>query len=49
MIRISGDKLVGFYVGENNRTVPGNGYGHLNWNEIFDALKEVNYQGRIVA
>ena len=48
-IRTAGDKLVGFHVGENNRTVPGNGYGHLNWNEIFDALKEVNYQGRIVA
>lgn len=48
-IRTVGDKLVGFHVGENNRTVPGNGYGHLNWNEIFDALKEVNYQGRIVA
>ena len=48
-IRIAGDKLVGFHVGENNRTVPGNGYGHINWKEIFDALKEVNYQGRIVA
>lgn len=48
-IRTAGDKLVGFHVGENNRTVPGNGYGHLNWNEIFAALKEVNYQGRIVA
>ena len=48
-IRTAGDKLVGFHVGENNRTVPGNGYGHINWKEIFDALKEVDYQGRIVA
>lgn len=46
-IRLVGDKLIGFHVGENNRTAPGR--GHLNWDEIFDALKEVNYQGRLVA
>lgn len=46
-IRCAGDKLVGFHVGENNRTAPGR--GHLDWDEIFTALKDVNYKGRIVA
>ena len=46
-IRLAGDKLIGFHVGENNRTAPGR--GHLDWDEIFDALKDVNYQGRLVA
>ena len=46
-IRIAGDKLVGLHVGENNRSVPGR--GHLNWDEIYSALKEVNFKGRIVA
>lgn len=46
-IRTAGDKLVGFHVGENNRTAPGR--GHLDWDEIFTALKDVNYSGRIVA
>ncbi len=46
-IRTAGDKLVGFHVGENNRSVPGR--GHLDWDEIFKALKDVNYTGRIVA
>lgn len=46
-IRTAGDKLVGFHVGENNRSVPGR--GHLDWDEIFGALKDVDYKGRIVA
>ncbi len=46
-IRTAGDKLVGFHVGENNRSVPGR--GHLDWDEIFKALKDVDYKGRIVA
>lgn len=46
-IRTAGDKLVGLHVGENNRSVPGR--GHLNWDEIFGALKEVGFNGRIVA
>ncbi len=46
-IRTAGKKLVGLHVGENNRTAPGR--GHLNWSEIFSALKEVNFEGRIVA
>ncbi|MBQ8684029.1 MAG: sugar phosphate isomerase/epimerase [Clostridia bacterium] len=48
-IRLVGDKLVGFHVGENNRTCPGCGKGHLDWDEIFGALKTIGYTGRIVA
>ena len=46
-IRTAGDLLVGFHIGENNRTCPGR--GHLDWKEIFGALKETGYRGRIVA
>lgn len=46
-IRTAKNKLVGFHVGENNRSVPGR--GHLDWDEIFKALKDINYTGRIVA
>lgn len=46
-IRTAGDLLVGFHIGENNRTCPGR--GHLDWSEIFGALRQVGYQGRIVA
>ena len=46
-IRAAKDKLVGIHVGENNRSVPGR--GHLDWDEIFEALKDVEFKGRIVA
>lgn len=46
-IRSVGDKLLGFHTGENNRTAPGR--GHLNWDEIFGALADIDYQGRIVS
>ena len=46
-IRCSSDYLKGFHTGENNRVVPGK--GHLDWDEIFKALKDVNYSGRIVS
>ncbi len=46
-IRLVGDKLTSFHTGENNRTAPGR--GHLDWDEIFSALAEVNYKGRIVS
>lgn len=46
-IRTAGNKLVGLHVGENNRTAPGR--GHLDWDEVFKALKDVNFNGRIVA
>ena len=46
-IRLVGDKLTSFHTGENNRTAPGR--GHLDWDEIFGALAEINYKGRIVS
>lgn len=46
-IRTAGKKMVGLHVGENNRTAPGR--GHLNWNEIFKALKDIDFNERIVA
>ncbi len=46
-IRLAGDYLVAFHVGENNRTCPGR--GHLDWDEIFGALATVGYKGRLVA
>ncbi len=46
-IRCAGELLVGFHTGENNRTAPGR--GHLDWDEIFGALADINYKGRIVS
>lgn len=46
-IRLVGDKLTSFHTGENNRTAPGR--GHLDWDEIFGALADINYKGRIVS
>lgn len=46
-IRCAGEFLVGFHTGENNRTAPGR--GHLDWDEIFGALADINYTGRIVS
>ena len=47
-IRLVGaDKLKNFHTGENNRTAPGR--GHLDWDEIFSALAEIGYKGRIVS
>ncbi len=45
-IRLVGNKLTSFHTGENNRTAPGR--GHLDWDEIFSALKDINYKNRIV-
>lgn len=46
-IRLVGSRLTSFHTGENNRMVPGK--GHLDWDEIFSALAEIGYQGRIVS
>ena len=45
-ILAAGKYLVGFHTGENNRSAPGR--GHLDWDEIFKALADINYTGRIV-
>lgn len=46
-IRLVGDKLTSFHTGENNRTAPGR--GHLDWDEIFGALSDINYKNRIIS
>lgn len=46
-IRLAGEKLVNFHTGENNRRAPGR--GHLDWDEIFQALRDIGYKGRIVS
>lgn len=46
-ILTAGDKLLGFHTGDNNRRCPGR--GHINFDEIFAALAEIGYKGRIVS
>lgn len=46
-ILTAGPYLVGLHTGENNRCIPGR--GHLPWDEIFGALRDVNFKGRIVS
>ena len=46
-IRLVGKRLRHFHTGENNRNIPGR--GHLNWDEIFQALKDIDYKKNIVS
>lgn len=46
-IRLVGNRLMSFHTGENNRTAPGR--GHLDWDEIFGALSDIHYTGRIIS
>lgn len=46
-IRLVGKRLRHFHTGENNRNVPGR--GHLDWDEIFKALKNIDYKNDIVS
>ena len=41
------DRLKGFHTGDNNRRAPGR--GHIDWDEVFSALSEIGYKGRIVS
>ena len=45
-IRLAGDRLGHFHVGENNRRVPGK--GGLNWAAVGSALREIGYTGAVV-
>jgi len=45
-IHTAGDYLGHVHIGENNRKPPG--YGHIPWDELASALKEINYEGAIV-
>ena len=42
----AGDHLGHFHIGETNRKTPGQ--GHMPWDEMAQALKQINYQGRVV-
>lgn len=46
-IKLVGDKLGHFHVGEPNRRPPSK-TGRMPWNEITKALKEIHYKGAIV-
>ena len=47
-IRLVGaDRLKSFHTGDNNRRAPGR--GHINWDEVFGALADIGYKGRIVS
>ncbi|GMO53681.1 MAG: sugar phosphate isomerase/epimerase [Termitinemataceae bacterium] len=45
-IRMAGDKLGHFHIGEQNRKVPGK--GNIPWNDLACALKDINYDGTVV-
>lgn len=45
-IRKAGSYLGHFHIGEGNRKVPGK--GSMPWNEIAQALKDINYTGNVV-
>lgn len=46
-IRLASEKLGHLHCVANNRKAPGQ--GHINWAEIQTALKDINYQGFLVA
>ena len=41
--KLAGDKLIHYHLCENDRGIPGTGL--VNWDGIFKALSEINYQG----
>lgn len=46
-IHLVGDRLYGLHTGDNNRRCPGR--GHIDFDEIFRALADIHYKGRIVS
>lgn len=46
-IKLVDKRLKHFHTGENNRNIPGR--GHIDWDEIFGALKEIDYKNNIVS
>ena len=46
-IRLAGEKLFAVHTGDNNRRCPGR--GHIDFDEIFEALADIKYKGRIVS
>jgi D-psicose/D-tagatose/L-ribulose 3-epimerase len=45
-IKLAGDKIFNFHSCENDRGTPGT--GHIPWNDVFQALKEISYDGPVV-
>lgn len=45
-IRLAGKDLGHFHIGECNRKVPGR--GHMPWNEMGQALRDIGYEGAVV-
>ena len=41
--KLAGDKLIHYHLCENDRGIPGSGL--VDWDGIFNALSEINYQG----
>ena len=46
-IRLAGNRLTSFHTGDNNRSAPGR--GHIDWDDVFRAVGDIRYQGRIVS
>ncbi len=46
-IKLVGKRLRHFHTGENNRNIPGR--GHIDWDEVFGALKAIEYKNNIVS
>jgi len=44
----AGKYLGHIHIGENNRTPPGSGSGHIPWEELASAIKTINYHGPVV-
>jgi D-psicose/D-tagatose/L-ribulose 3-epimerase len=44
----AGKYLGHLHIGENNRTPPGSGGGHIPWDELAAAIKAIDYQGPVV-
>ena len=44
----AGEHLGHVHIGENNRTPPGSGNGHIPWDELVLALKKINYKDYVV-
>jgi D-psicose/D-tagatose/L-ribulose 3-epimerase len=47
-VKTAGKYLGHVHLGENNRTPPGSGFGHIPWAELGGALREINYRGSMV-
>ena len=45
-IRLAGNRLGHFHIGECNRRVPGS--GHMPWEDIASALRDIGYEGGVV-